>query len=268
MLELLTNAVQGWTQYIQSGKYAALLLVVLLFLWFRGKKEKEKVLLLYTTVVTVMCIIPASAAVLMTYQTRYYDYKWIWNYVPVTLMIAYGGTIFLTECWTQYKKNLWKCAGITAALLVVFVLCTSIGSEQAYSTTASRESEEVQAVLAVLAQEAKTEEICLWAPKEILEEARAYDGNIRLLYGRNMWDVALGGYSYETYDKTVEALYLWMCQVEENGIDISYLKTAKEQGVNRIVLPGSVDSASLQQAAAAMDADMTQLGEYFLLTLE
>ena len=34
MLELLTNAWQGFEQYRSGGKYIALLLVVLLFFWF------------------------------------------------------------------------------------------------------------------------------------------------------------------------------------------------------------------------------------------
>ena len=61
MLELLTNAWQGFEQYRSGGKYIALLLTVLLFLWFGRKENKQKVLLIYTTLVTVMCIFPVSA---------------------------------------------------------------------------------------------------------------------------------------------------------------------------------------------------------------
>ena len=270
MLELLTNAWQGFEQYRSGGKYIALLLTVLLFLWFGRKENKQKVLLIYTTLVTVMCIFPVSAVFLMTYQTRYYDYVWIWNYVPVTLMIAYGGTIFLTEGWEHYKKSVWKCVGITVALLALLVLCGNLGQEKYTVSSASREKGEAEAVLAVLAEEAKGQDICLLAPKEIMAEARAYDGRIRLIYGRNIWDAALGGYSYETYSKAQEDLYLWMSEVEETGElnGIQAVEVAREAGVNRILLPDNMEAGELQQLSDVMDTEVTRLGSYYLLKLE
>ena len=270
MLELLTNAWQGFEQYRSGGKYIALLLVVLLFFWFGRKENKEKVLLIYTTLVTVLCIVPVGAVFLMTYQTRYYDYVWIWNYVPVTLMIAYGGTIFLTDSWEHYQKNAWKCVGITVAVLALLVLCGNLNRGQDTIFSESGKKGETQAVLAVLAEQTKEQDICLLAPKNIMAEARAYDGNIRLIYGRNIWDAALGGYSYETYSKAQEDLYLWMSEVEETGelSDIQSVEAAGEAGVNRILLPDTVEVGKLQQLSGTMDIEITKLGSYYLLKLE
>ena len=270
MLELLTNAWQGFDQYRSGGKYVALLLVVLLFLWFGRKENKEKVLLIYTTLVTVLCIFPVSAVFLMTYQTGYYDYVWIWNYVPVTLMIAYGGTIFLTDSWEHYQKNTWKCMGITVAVLALLVLCGNLNREDNTILSETGEKGETGAVLAVLAEEAKEQNICLLAPKNIMAEARAYDGNIRLIYGRNIWDAALGGYSYETYSKAQEDLYLWMSEVEETGelSDIRAVEAAGEAGVNRILLPDTIEAGELQKLSDTMDVEITKLGSYYLLKLE
>ena len=104
MQELLKNAWQGWENYNDNGKYAVLLLAALLFLWFRKESKKEKKLLLYTTIMTICCILPVSAVFLMKYQTGFYGYEWVWNYVPVILMIAYGGTVFWAGEWEKTKK--------------------------------------------------------------------------------------------------------------------------------------------------------------------
>lgn len=254
MLELLTNAWQGWQRYTDNGKYAALLVLVLLFLWFR-REEKQKVLLIYTTLVAVLCIFPVSAAVLMAYQTRFYDYEWIWNYVPVTLMIAYGGTVFLTGCWKSYQKSIWKCAGMTLAVLAVVVLCGSLDSKAYEDAVEYPEDGQVQALLAVVAGEAAGQEICLWAPENVMASARAYDGNIRLIYGRDMWDAALGGYSYDTYGEVEEKLYLWMCNVEETGT-LEYALGPESAGAAEEAVPEAEKASAVVEAEnAGADAE-------------
>lgn len=283
MSELLKSAWLGWQEYMTAGKYAALLLLVLFFLWFRKEGEKEKPLLIYTTLVTILCIFPVSAAVLMAYQTGFYNYKWIWSYVPLTLLIAYGGTIFLTEYWERYKKKVWQCVGITAAVLTLGVLCGSMGQDVFDGGEKRQEREAANTILEALRTEADAEEICLWAPKEIMASARAFDGKIQLIYGRNMWDAALGAYSYDTYSESEKMLYLWMCNAEESGmveyapeeltqgvLELSLeaiLETAKAAGVNRILLPGNILPEELENLARAWKVQPRQLGAYYLITI-
>lgn len=289
MQEILTNAWLGWQRYTDGGKYAALLILVLLFLWFCRKEEKQRALLIYTTLVTLFCIFPVSAAFLMMYQTKFYDYEWIWNYVPVTLMIAYGCTVFLTEYWENCKKNIWKCVGVTVAVLTLVFLCGGMGQDAYGMESGKQKRLEAKEVLGQLIEEGGND-ICLWAPKEIMENARAYDGNIRLVYGRNMWDAALGAYTYEVYDKNHEFLYLWMCNVEEKGVteyvaekgsdsaetdnaqviidSIWCLEAAKSLGVNRVLLPGNILPEELQKLTEAWGTEPVQLGEYYLFVLQ
>lgn len=283
MQELLTTAWQGWQRYTDQGKYAALLLLVLLFLWFRKEEEKEKLLLVYTTLVTVLCIFPVSAAVLMAYQTRFYDYEWIWNYVPLTLMIAYGGTLFLTKCWEVYQKKLWKCVGIALLVPVLICLCGSMGQRGFDGMSAQQERAESQKVLGLVLEETGRQDICLWAPKEIMEAARAYDGKICLVYGRNMWDAALGAYSYEAYGETEEALYQWMTRVQESSMmghfqgepttkeivvgGAACLERSAELGVNVVLLPGNILPEDLQALAELGQVEPRQIEGYYLIML-
>ena len=97
MRELLRNAWLGWQNYTDDGKLAALLLAALLFLWLRNKKVSQKGFLSYAVLMTACCIFPVTAVLLMLYQTKFYDYQWIWSLVPVTPVIAWGITEFLTE---------------------------------------------------------------------------------------------------------------------------------------------------------------------------
>lgn len=275
MQELLRNAWQGWRQYISDGKLAVLLLAVLLWYWFGRNREQEKqgALYRYTTLMAVCCICPVTAALLQVYQTRFYDYRWIWFLVPMTLLIGYGCTTFLAKYWEQWKYKKQE-RGMTLVLTGmcagILVLCGGLGGGTALEGAgAGTETEKLLETL-LAKQEGN---VCLWAPREVMSRVRALNGSIRLIYGRNMWDEALGGYSYDTCSEEEIALYEWMClledeartegELQENAAENAYL--AREKGVNTILLPGRVEEGVLQQMEAALGAEAEPLDDYYLL---
>ncbi len=299
MQELLRNAWLGWLRYTENGKIVAILLAVLLFLWFGKKEWKEKSadwLLWYTTIMVVCCIFPVSAVFLMKYQTSFYNYEWIWCFVPVTMVTAYGITVFLTNQWESYLYNIegkqevkkLRCVGITILTVVVLALCGNMGQHSFKGYEEVKAQEHTGLVLENLMQEEPEGGICLWAPKEIMASARALNGNIRLIYGRNMWDAALGAYSYETYTEVEELLYLWMCNLEETGsmegLELSVkdsgegvkkqvitveqcMQTAVTAGVNRILLPGNILPEELQQLESLLGVQARQVEGYFVFMI-
>lgn len=275
MQELLKNAWQGWENYNDNGKYAVLLLAALLFLWFRKEPIKGKSLLLYTTIMTICCILPVSAVFLMKYQTGFYGYEWVWNYVPVILMIAYGGTVFWAGEWEKTKKvgkEHGKRDAVIIALLgvAVIALCGRMGQPVFSPEVADEEQELVRSTLQTIADEAGDEEICLWAPKEVMALARATQGDICLVYGRNMWDASLGAYFYEPYTEKEESLYLWMNQAEEQGVaadGAEYVEAAVSAGVNRILLPGNVNQEDIAQLENALGEEAVLLNGYYYFAL-
>lgn len=267
MAEACKIAWSGWQQYISNGKLAALLLAVLLFLVLGNylKSGMEKQIVLYTICLVILCICPVTAVVLMRYQTGFYDYRWIWAAVPITLMIAFGGTVFLFLIWENYlmeykrwaRNSLRLKAAIKPVFLTLFCvlllfLGSSLGREEWLRGHKGMEKESIQNKAQFQAQQLQVEAMlktivdsavssqnspCIFAPSEVMESARMYSGGIRLVYGRNMWDSALSAYTYENYDVSIRDMYQWMCCMEDrvdkpweeaDPIDEKWEKTTRE----------------------------------------
>lgn len=304
MRELVQNAWLGWQQYTDQGKIAALLLAVLLFLWL-GKHRKQRTLFWYTACVTGLCICPLTAALLMAYQTRFYNYEWVWSLVPVTPVIAYGGTVFLAQIWENYEKGriagrtgVWKPVLLTACCIGVLFLCGSMGKPDWQKTgerlgdqdwEESQPEEKKQKIRAALdvALEGK-DTICLWAPVEVMDEARRYSGRILLPYGRNLWDNGLNAYSYENCGEDLQAMYRWMCDTEAiwpEELFAEYarpteeekarwqqeagenLEAALENGVDRILIPGYLDQEYITKLEEILGIQGQEIDGYYLFCL-
>lgn len=291
MQELIRNAWLGWKSYTDDGKLAALFLAALLLLWlWESKDGKNKIrnkycrILSYTTVLGICCICPITAAALMMYQTQFYDYQWIWNLVPVTIVIALAGTLLWTALVGMPEKNpagnpqagkrkvhLWKVVGITALMSAILYLCGSMQMNSWDMGEEAAKREKTAYVLENLTENGQNESICLWAPQEIMEYARALDGRITLPYGRNMWDAALNAYAYDTYSEVEGTLYEWMSYAEETGEsavapDIC-MTLAHELGVNCILLPEKLQPEVLKEMENAFGAEAESLGEFYLLRI-
>ena len=215
MRELLKNAWSGWQNYTDSGKLAALLFAALLFLWFAGKTDRRKGFFGYTAVMAVCCVFPLSAAALMMYQTKFYDYVWIWSLVPLTAVTAWGFVEFLTD--KKIGESRMKRAGIGILAVAVLFLCGNLGKESVDFQAEKRDMQGAEQVISTVSRAGQGKELCLLAPQNIMEYARVLDGKLRLPYGRNMWEHSLNGYSYDEYPAETVNLYQWMCNLEELG---------------------------------------------------
>lgn len=282
MKELLNNAWIGWQTYISAGKLVALLGASLVFLWMVYRKNSRKSLLIYGTVLAVGCVIPVTAAGLMLYQTKFYDYQWIWSFVPMTTLIAYGAVCFLGE-----HKGDWRLVGL---LLAALALCCGMGNTPMRGNAAATERVNAEAVLQQLQEKNPEGGIYLWAPREIMEYARETDASIRLLYGRNMWDEWLNAYSYDTYSTELVTLYEWMeapagasgetglgkLSIESgqvvtkpgaNGQPLvtELAKAAVASGVNCIVLPVEKSASEVKALEELLGSTVQEYNGYYLL---
>lgn len=308
MLELINNAWLGWQAYIEAGKLAALLLAIFIFVFlYRDintsliredliSGTRERILFVYTAVMTLLCICPVTAAALMLYQTKFYNYEWIWSYVPMTAVIAAGGSSIILLVWRKRYtiRDRAKAAFITVLLACVAVICGSVGVSMSYQTAVSfangyyESAPPVQydrAALLIAEIEAAYREgsepeaahpsICMWAPQEILAYARQCSADIQLLYGRNMWDNALNAYSYDTYPEEYEKMYEWIELVSEYGeaydealteTDRSgeCVKNALAAGVNVIVLPGNTPEKTREEFTELTGVQAVEMEGFFV----
>ncbi len=255
MQELLKNAVKGWFEYTDAGKYAVLFLGVLICYWYRtvnnaGQRKGHR-LMIYASVMAAAVIFPPTAAVFLKYQTRFYDYKWLWSVVPVTLVIAFGAaTLYLELYRSRWQGKVLKPAGLAALGLAVIFLCGNLNTGGCEGINTADSKARSAKLLDKLEETGNTEDICLWAPKEILAHMRGQSGEIKLLYGRNMWDPALNAYAYDVYDAETIVLYEWMeglaagedpeLTKEAELAACVVIETALNKGVNCIAIPEEV----------------------------
>ena len=279
MREYFEKSVNGWLNFSVNGKTIALLFVSIGILWLVQRKNTNKVFRAYLSVMTIACICPVTACFLMLYQTRFYDYPWIWSLVPITGGIAYGVTICNREIWTNLTITKSKKIVVTIAWVGIIVLCGIYGISKSGVYTQngvkplSEDGELVVESLCTLDEDTNM----VWAPKEIIAALRQRSG-IKVLYGRNMWDAALGAYSYDEYSEEVKACFEWMewAQAYDPTIDaeleaLRYLDGiecgdyAKEQGVTVIVLPDGFDEELADLMETNLGVMARQIGGYYII---
>ena len=262
MTEFLRNAVLGWARYTSSGKLAALLFISIIVYILCGKKIGQKnynSLFIYTILMTILCICPLTAVFLMLYQTKFYDYEWIFSYVPITAIIAACGCGILLEIWNFDGTKRVSAKKIIALVMVffMFLLCGRMDALDIGNSSAEKGRLLIQELI-----DDKGGKIVLWAPAELMESASLYFQDVELIYGRNMWDESLNAYTYDSYDEEIVDMYRWMELIEKEGLadyeielqkgngtynrEITAkacVKSAISHGVNLIVLPHNVDAS-------------------------
>ncbi|MBR1701874.1 MAG: hypothetical protein IJ716_07960 [Lachnospiraceae bacterium] len=288
MTAWMQPAWQGWRNFITEGKLPAVLIAVLLYLLFseRGRAMfgGRRKLIYYGAVAAGACLFPGTAAILMKYQTAFYDYPFIWSIVPVTALIAFGGVVILQEHWRRdagIKGFLFNLV-LTVSCILVLSICGGLGIEWAVSDTDGNGyapvSEEARTQAEDVLREVRENmmfrtnaEICLWAPREIMEYARLQGetagmaGAIpKLLYGRNMWDEALNAYTYDGYPEELHQLYEWMEETADgNGKKLqSNVEKAFSMGANCVLLPKGIVGFNPESVDWAQ---VVELEQYYLL---
>jgi hypothetical protein len=209
--DYLKQACEGLQQYLSQNNLVVILVAVLLFFWLSEKKEtdqKTNRLLVYTFIMVLILICPLSAMAVMIYQTSFYEYAWAWSLVPFTIVCAYG----IASFWGKIKAG-WQKIGIIGVSVVILCLVGNQGMVQRASTQEVASRRETQDILQEIHSFYGENECIVWAPKRIMQEIRRYDGQVLLLYGKDMWDQKSGAYDYEAYSQEMTDAYLWLEEV-------------------------------------------------------
>ncbi len=250
MRELIQNSINGLAVYFQSNHMVVL--VPGLLLYFLAAKERRRPregrLLQFTAVMLVLVVFPVSGGCLMLYQTRFYSYPWIWSLVPVTLCIAWGGTELLWELTEQRRRDGKAGRRLAAGICVLLALLLLLGNLGRIRTVGEEEEarrSRARQVANNLQELSQMQETLLWGPRAVLEAVRGQTGEIRLLYGRNMWEPEAAAYAYDTYTEEAQRLFDWMEALESgdgtgSGLertDAYALQTAAGCGARMWVFP-------------------------------
>jgi hypothetical protein len=270
MMELFEGVWKNWQQWVSIGKFPALLLVSIAFLWLSSKNEAQKRLVRLATLTTALCVLPVTAVGMLWYQTKFYDYPWIWSCVPMTAVIACAAVFLWSRYLVEWKRS-WGSAVVFFLVLCGVLFLSGAPGYVPAGLEKAEQTIDAQAWLDKIRNQSQKEEICLWAPKDLMGELRMEDGSVKLYYGRNMWDPRLNAYSYDTYPKTLAEDFEWM----ESGI-ISWeakmkdtkdrVRRALESGVNVIMLRGELDRIAVDSLADDMGMQYTVTDGYYLLT--
>lgn len=262
MTEYLERAINGLGRYLDANKMMALFITVLLALWLMKEKqvsEKANRTLVYGLVMTVLLVCPVTAIFIMLYQTAFYDYEWAWSLVPVTAVIAYGMTEFVSQKAAGFRKIL-----LIVMAVVLMMTGGNFGRLQKLPAEQKKAVTDVAEIMQSLYTMGREEDCILWAPREIMQQVRRKNGQICLIYGKDMWDMKSGAYDYEAYEPALTEAYEWLekavvytefadrienppealaklCEQYELDKDTKRtLKTVIRAGANTVVLPGTL----------------------------
>ena len=273
MMEWMKEVMTGWADYISHQKVMACFLALLMLFFFTDRWRKQRRFWLYGLVMTVLCLLPVSAVGLLIYQTRFYDYRFIFAALPILVYIAYGLVELFTDREISAKLGRVKKGCLLAFVILILLCCYSDDSASFGDTMTEEERAAAINSLQTILENETVEDVCLWAPGELMEVAREQDGSIRLLYGRNMWDNALNAYSYDEYSEEIKNCYVWMEGICKNGRlnqkqikGIECINAAFEHGATIVVLPGDIKPKTIQRIERKTNTGAHSVDGYVVIT--
>lgn len=241
MVELWNSIAENLTLEMGAGKYLALVLMGIFFLWLLGRYKKNqntRHLLLFLITITALVLIPLFGMPLMLYQTRFYNYRHLLLLLFPMVLIPWALTEALEQGIGMMKRNAedgdlvkerpWIARLCGVAGVVIFLMLSGNMITEGVNANFTFSKDKVPAhVMEVL--ELVEDGDVLVAPNDVIEYARAYDGDLKLVYGRDMWQLALRAYTYNVYDEEIKEIYEWMQNPPLNYLNASPEDLAKEQ---------------------------------------
>ena len=213
--------------YFTDYKLLAVCIAYLLYEYF-GKEKPEKPIFLWTSLV----LFP-------------------------TALLAYAACELLLAILPKYGRKEWNkkavTIGMSIAVILVYTMLGNMGDMQVVDEIEAEKRSGYAEALVVMGDDA-----VLWGPRELMQYARMQDGDIKLPYGKDMWDERSAAYDGDAYDESLILAYEWMQAVADfdalakaaTDLQLSidealvqeaskHMEVLRECGVNTIVFPRS-----------------------------
>ena len=211
-MSYMREALLGISEYFTANKLITVCFAILLYEFF--VHEKLSPFLKYVLATLLVLLFPVSAAVLLIYQPAIYDYGFLWTLMPVVAVIAYAGVRFLWDILPKAEapgKGKYV-IGAFAVLGILFLLgnrgCVQMVSMEEAALRSGYEQ----------LGETFSEDTMLWGPRDLMQWVRRKHGDVKLVYGLDMWDAAAAAYDGDAYAPELIAAYEWMLAVEEYNV--------------------------------------------------
>lgn len=267
---------QGMAEYFAVNKLLAVCFAILLYEFF--VHERLSHFIRYNLVVLLLVLIPPVAVVLLIYQPAIYEYGFVWTLVPVIALASYAVVRFMWDILPGMEKS-----GRWRYFVGISVICGLVyfSGNREILQTVSLEEAALRSGYEQVA-DSLSEGTVLWGPRDLMQWVRRKNGDIKLVYGLDMWDATAAAYDGDPYGPELTAAYEWMQAVEgytvyvENS-DVIWFDIPEEvilnveavfedmenAGVDVIVFP----TATYEQLKVILPAghETREVGKYTLL---
>lgn len=219
----------------------ALLLAGILALWYNKHESRIEVncLFIYALITLIAVISPVYIKLITDYFPSLYKnniYLWILPIVPV---ILYPGVIGTVSLKTLRKKLVF---GIGLIAILILAAATSYSQSSVNVTDKTYIENKRKDLFNYISRTMQSEDdrVLIWGDRDVMEDARIYDGRINTLYGKTLWE------NYEVdsdlgFDSSdfEEAMYGYEYELMENpAVNIETIsKRAYAYGCNYIIIP-------------------------------
>ena len=231
---------------------------------------------IYSTIVLLLLLFPPTALALVHYQSAFYSYNYLWGLLPINAVIALSTTLLAFSSVKARKKWTITCAFLLFAFCFCGSLFTANWKQQGtYSSSVFRSGNQEIAAFETMRSEAiLVSDDLLWAPQTITTYCHLTTPSIATIYGRDMWEPAMDGFSYDTYSNSIKKLYDFMQFAEiyqsiekyPNESAASLFEQAFDEGVTKILLPDSIPENEIAKACnASANIYYSHVEKYYLI---
>ena len=208
--------------------YLALFLVAILYLYVA--KEEKNLLFKYCVLGGILVLFPITGRLVSNYFQGFYEADALLWLLPVTGLIGYA----VTELYGKWQDK--RKAGLMLVSVAIVALLSGFLSNDYLPDAAKNkaEKEEIESVFAIILAGEGERQVTLAAPEEIMVHARAFDGKLLTVYGRDIREQNLDYAFYGNYEEWAYTLAEHMEEkFEEN--ETAILTELEQSGATHVV---------------------------------
>lgn len=173
--------------------YTALFLAAILY-WYIVREEKTK-LYIFSIAAAIVTLCPLTALVPYKYFQGFYEADSLQWLLPVLAVVSFA----VVDIYDRQTVK-WKKYAFIPAICIVMLLSGHLS--QPYITGGADEGHaEAEEIYDLILDRSGERQAILVAPKEIMEDARAYDGRLMTAYGKDIWETDLDYAFYGNYEE-------------------------------------------------------------------